>query len=346
MGVMTPELPPSDYSNFLTSIKNRVQQAQLKAVASVNEQLILLYWQIGRDILERQQQAGWGAKVIEKLSLDLHAAFAQMRGFSSRNLKYMRAFAEAYPDGQFVQTVSAQITWSHNTLILDKIKDPQERLWYIHQAAENGWSHSVLAFQIDMGLYQRQGKAITNFKATLPTIDSDLADNIFKDPYIFNFITTGEDENKERHLQSALVGHIRRFLLELGVGFTFVGSDYHLNVGGDDFYIDLLFYHIRLHCYVVIELKTGAFKPEHAGQLGFYMTAIDMQVMQSEDSPTIGLVLCKTKGSRTTVEYALRNMKGPIGVATYQTATALPDEYKDKLPSVEALEEKLREVND
>lgn len=343
---MAPELLPSDYSSFLISIKDRVQKAQLKAVLSVNRELILLYWHIGNSILERQQQAGWGAKVIEKLSLDLHAAFPQMRGFSSRNLKYMRTFAEAYPDGQIVQQLAAQLPWFHNCTLLDKVKDHEERVWYMQQTTKYGWSRNILEMQIESRLYHRQGKALTNFKATLPALDSDLANDVFKDPYIFNFITTGEDENKERHLQSALIGHIRRFLLELGVGFAFVGSDYHLKVGTDDFYIDLLFYHVRLRCYVVIELKAGAFKPEHVGQLGFYMTAIDKQVKQPEDNPTIGLVLCKTNSNKTTAEYALSNIKSPIGIATYQTAAALPDKYKDQLPSVEELEEKLREVSE
>jgi len=341
---MAHELLPSDYSSFLVSIKNRVQQAQLKAVLSVNRELILLYWQIGNAIWKRQQEQAWGAKVIEQLSLDLHAAFPQMRGFSARNLQYMRTFAEAYADLPIAQQAVAQIPWGHHSVLLDKLRDNEQRLWYMQQAIEYGWSRNILTMHIETRLYERKGKALTNFSSTLPDLQSDMAQDVFKDPYIFNFITTGEDENKERHIQSALVAHIRRFLLELGVGFTFVGSDYHLKVGTDDFYIDLLFYHIRLHCYIVIELKAGAFKPEHAGQLGFYMTAIDMQVKQPEDNPTIGLVLCKTNSNKTTAEYALKNMKGPIGIATYQTVAALPDEYKDQLPSVEELEEKLREV--
>src|SRR2546425_2006346 len=237
---MAEPLLPSDYPSFLSSIKEQVQQAQLKALVAVNRELILLYWHIGRDILERQEREGWGAKVIDKLSQDLHAEFPHMRGFSVRNLNYMRAFAEAYPDEQFVQTLSAQITWSHNTLLLDKVKDPHERLWYMQKAAELGWSHNILAIQIETQLYHRQGKALTNFKSALPALDSDLASEVLKDPYVFNFITT-DDDSKERHLQDALISHIQRFLLELGTGFNFVGSNYHVKVGDNDFYIDLLF---------------------------------------------------------------------------------------------------------
>ncbi len=339
---MAEPLLPSDYQSFLGSIKEQVQQAQLKALVAVNRELILLYWHIGRNILERQQKEGWGAKVIDKLSQDLHAEFPEMRGFSPRNLKYMRAFAEAYPDGQFVQTVSAQITWSHNTVILDKLKDHDERLWYMQKAAEHGWSHNILELQIKTNLYHRQGKALTNFKATLPALDSDLAEYLLKDPYVFDFITTNDD-NKERHLQSALLAHIRRFLLELGTGFSFVGSNYHITVGNNDFYIDLLFYHTHLRRYVVIELKSGVFKPEYVGQLSFYLTAVNRQVKHASDSPTIGLILCKGK-NKVTAEYALQGVSSPIGVATYQTNEELPEDLKNQLPDIKALEESLEEI--
>ncbi len=338
---MTEHLPTA-YPTFLQSIKTRVQQAQLKAVMAVNQELILLYWHIGKGILERQEKEGWGTKVIDRLSQDLHAAFPQMRGFSPRNLKYMRAFAQAYPDISFVQTVSAQITWSHNTALLDKVKDGQERTWYMQQAIEHGWSLTILEMHIETQLYHRHGKALTNFKNTLPALDSDLAQYALKDPYVFDFITTS-GENKERNLQDALIANIRRFLLELGVGFTFVGSNYHVVVGNEDFYIDLLFYHIRLRCYIVIELKAGSFKPEHAGKLNFYMTAIDKQVKEATDNRTIGILLCKTK-NKATAEYALSNIQSPMGVATYQTNEALPEDLRAKLPDIKELEEKLEEI--
>jgi predicted nuclease of restriction endonuclease-like (RecB) superfamily len=338
------DILPSDYQAFLRSIKTRVQQAQLRAVVAVNKELILLYWYIGKEILARQEKEGWGTQVIDRLSADLHAAFPQMKGFSIRNLKYMRSFAETYPKQQFVQEVLAQITWYHHITLIEKVKDEQERLWYIQQAIEHGWSRNVLLHHIDTRLFHRKGNAVTNFKTTLPALDSDLATDVLKDPYVFDFITTS-DENRERHLQQALLANIRHFLLELGVGFTFVGSNYHIVVGKEDFYIDLLFYHIRLHCYIVIELKAGNFKPEYVGKLNFYMTAIDRQVKEPEDKKTIGIILCKTK-NKVTAEYALSNIQNPMGVATYQTTEALPENLKDKLPDIKELEARLEEVKE
>jgi predicted nuclease of restriction endonuclease-like (RecB) superfamily len=339
---VTTERLPADYQAFLQSIKTRVQQAQLKAVVAVNTELIVLYWQIGKQILDRQEKEGWGTKVIDRLSADLHAAFPQMKGFSIRNLKYMRSFAETYPDQQFVQEVLAQITWYHHITLLEKVKDEQERVWYIQQAIEHGWSRNVLWHHIDTGLFHRKGKAVTNFPTTLPALTSDLATNILKDPYVFDFITAS-DEHKERHVQALLLANIRRFLLELGVGFTFVGSNYHIVVGGEDYYIDLLFYHIRLRCYIVIELKAGSFKPEYVGKLNFYMTAIDREVKTPEDNKTIGIILCKTK-NKVTAEYALANIHNPMGVATYRTTEALPEDLQDKLPDIKELEARLEEV--
>jgi predicted nuclease of restriction endonuclease-like (RecB) superfamily len=283
---VTRDILPADYQALLQSIKIRVQQAQLKAVVAVNTELIVLYWQIGKEILARQEKEGWGTKVIDRLSADLHAAFPQMKGFSPRNLKYMRAFAKAYPEESFVQQPAAQIPWFHHCALLDKIPAQDERLWYLQQTMEHGWSRNVLELQIETRLYQRKGKALTNFQTTLPSLDSDLATDMLKDPYVFDFITTS-DETKERNVQSHLVANIRRFLSELGVGFTFVGSNYHIVVGGEDYYIDLLFYHIRLRCFVVIELKAGSFRPEYVGKLNFYMTAIDRQVKTPEDHKTI-----------------------------------------------------------
>jgi predicted nuclease of restriction endonuclease-like (RecB) superfamily len=331
----------SDYQAFLRSIKTRVQQAQLRAVVAVNKELILLYWYIGKEILARQHKERWGTGVIERLSTDLHAAFPQMKGFSPRNLGYMKTFANTYPDETILQEVLAKITWYHHITLLEKVKDEQERLWYIQQAIEHGWSRNVLAHHIDTQLFHRRGNAVTNFKTTLPALDSDLATDVLKDPYVFDFITTS-DESKERHLQQALLANIRRFLLELGVGFTFVGSNYHIVVGNEEFYIDLLFYHIRLHCYVVIELKAGSFKPEYVGKLNFYMVAIDRQVKEPEDKKTIGIILCKTK-NKVTAEYALSNIQNPMGVATYQTSEALPEDLKDKLPDIKELEARLEE---
>lgn len=338
---MSKDILPSDYEAFLQSIKTQVQQAQLQALVAVNKELILLYWHIGRGILERQEKQGWGTRVIEQLSRDLHAAFSQIKGFSLRNLGYMKVFAKAYPDEQILQQVVAKLPWGHNIVLLEKVKDETERFWYIQKTIEHGWSRNVLVHQINTNLYQRQGKAITNFQSTLPALQSDLAHNIIKDPYVFDFITT-DDDTKERHLQSALLAHIQRFLLELGIGFTFVGSNYHMVVGDEDFYLDLLFYHLHLRCFVVIELKKGSFKSEHAGKMNFYLVVVDKQIKQPSDNPTIGIILCETK-SKVTAGYALTNISSPMGVATYNTAS-LPDELKDQLPDVKQLEASLQQV--
>jgi predicted nuclease of restriction endonuclease-like (RecB) superfamily len=342
---MTKDLLPTDYQAFLHSIKTRVQQAQLQAVLAVNEELILLYWHIGKDILARQQREGWGAGVIVRLSRDLHTAFPQMKGFSERNLGYMKLFAATYPDVAFLQQLATKIPWFHHCVLLNRVKDDQERRWYMHQIIEHGWSRSILETQIETGVFQRKGKAVTNFQTTLPALQSDLAQDALKDPYIFDFITSGE-ETKERNFQSALLSHIQQFLLELGVGFTFVGSNYHLLVGDQDFYLDLLFYHIRLRCFVVIELKTTEFKPEYAGKMNFYLSAVDEQVKHPTDQPTIGMILCRGKGDKIVAEYALRDIKKPMGVASYQFTTSLPAAMKDQLPTVEYLEERLQDMQE
>ncbi len=343
---MGKDLLPSDYHAFLATIKTRIQQAQLKAVVAVNTELILLYWQIGKAILARQQEQGWGTGVIEQLSKDLHAAFPQMKGFSLRNLGYMKVFAQTYPDESFLQQVAAKLPWFHHCVLLEKVKDEQERLWYIEHAIEYGWSRNILSIQIETRLYHRKGKALTNFTHTLPELDSDLAQDVLKDPYIFDFITTGSDDTKERNLQTALLSHIQRFLLELGVGFTFVGSNYHLVVGLQDFYLDLLFYHIRLRCFVVIELKAGDFKPEYAGKMNFYLTAVDEQIKQPADNPTIGIILCRGKGDKVVAEYALRDIRKPVGLASYQLTKSLPETLKDQLPDITELEAQLAEVKE
>ncbi|MEZ2240786.1 YhcG family protein [Microcoleus sp.] len=333
---------PEDYHDFLRELKGRILQAQVRAILSVNRELVLLYWQIGRDILNRQQQQGWGTKVIDNLATDLRTAFPEMKGFSPRNLKYMRSFAEAYPDEQFVQQVVAQIPWGHNLRILDAVKDPVEREWYIRQTIEQGWSRNVLVHQIETGLYRRQGKADTNFSRTLPNPQSELAQQLLKDPYNFDFISLSQ-ESQERELEKALIDRIRDFLLELGVGFAFVGSQYHLEVEGEDFYIDLLFYHLHLRCFVVIDLKVEAFKPEFSGKMSFYVSAVDDLLKHRDDMPTIGIILCKNKKQKI-VEYALRDLNKPIGVSTYQLREALPEQLQGSLPTVEQLEAELEAV--
>ena len=263
-----------------------------------------MYWRIGRQILTQQHEEGWGSKVIDRLSLDLMREFPEMKGLSSRNLKYMRAFYEAYSEETIVQQLAAQIPWFHNCVLLDKVKRPEERVWYIRQNISHGWSRSVLIHQIESGLYERQGRALVNFDRTLPAPQSELARQILKDPYNFDFLTLGK-EAQERDLEEALLSHLREFLLELGVGFAFVGSQYHLEVGDQDFYIDLLFYHLNLRCYVVIDLKISEFQPEFAGKMNFYLSAVDELLRHAEDGPSIGIVLCKEK-NRVIVEYALK----------------------------------------
>ena len=330
------------YEDLLAELKTRISNSQLRAAVAVNKELVLLYWQIGRDILHRQQQQGWGAKVITRLAADLQKAFPQMKGFSLRNLKYMRAFAEAYQDEQIVQQVVAQIPWGHNVRILDAIKDTTERLWYTQQTILHGWSRNVLVHQIESKLYQRQGQATTNFNTTLPQPQSELAQQLLKDPYQFDFLNLGEDF-LERDLERALINHIRDFLLELGVGFAFVGSQYHLEVGGEDFYIDLLFYHLRLRCFVVIDLKIEEFKPEFSGKMNFYVSAVDDLLRHPNDQPTIGLILCKSR-NKVIAEYSLRDMYKPIGVSTYQIKDTLPEPLHDNLPTIEQLETELNTV--
>ncbi|WP_276959760.1 PDDEXK nuclease domain-containing protein [Allomeiothermus silvanus] len=333
------ELLPQDYPAFLQSLKERIRQAQVRAALSVNRELVLLYWQIGREILNRQEQEGWGAKVIDRLAQDLRQAFPQMKGFSPRNLKYMRAFAQAYPEEAFVQQAAAQIPWFHNCLILDRLKDPAEREWYIRACIQHGWSRAILEAQIETGLYRRQGAALTNFARTLPAPQSELAQQVLKDPYNFDFLSL-HDEAVERDLERALLEHLQRFMLELGVGFAFVGSQYPLEVDGQDYYLDLLFYHLKLRCYVVVELKMTEFKPEYAGKMNFYLSAVDDLLRHPTDGPTLGLILCKSK-RRLTVEYALRDLSKPLGVSSFQLAEALPKELEAALPSVEQLEAEL-----
>jgi len=327
-----------NYIALLDGLKKHIRSAQIKAVLAVNRELILLYWQIGQEILERQQQQGWGSKVIERLAKDLKKEFPDMQGFSSRNLKYMRSFAEAWPDEQIVQQLVAQIPWGHNVRLLEQVKDPATRLWYVQQTIENGWSRNVLTLQIESGLFERQGGAITNFEQTLPSPQSDLMQQLIKDPYHLEFLPIGK-KFQERELENALVAHIRDFLMELGVGFAFVGSQYYLNIGGEDFYLDLLFYHLELRCFIIIDLKMGGFKAEYSGKMNLYVSAVDDLLRKEHDNPTIGIILCKSK-NKAIAEYALRNVNTPIAISTHK----LPQQLQESLPTAEQLEEQLEEA--
>lgn len=335
---MNSTLPtaPEGYADWLTQLKTEIAQRRQRAALAVNAELVWLYARLGRDILDRQRRLGWGAKVIDRLARDLKAAFPDMRGFSSRNLKYMAFFAEHCPDGQFGQQPAAQLPWFHIVTLLTKLAEPEDRAWYAAQAAQQGWSRATLEVNIRDRLLQRQGAAVSNFAARLPSPHSALAQETLKDPYLFDFLGLGNDAH-EREIESGLVRHITRFLLELGAGFAFVGRQYRLEVDGDEFFIDLLFYHTRLKCYVVVELKATAFKPEHAGQLNFYLAAVDAQLKAPDDKPTIGLLLCKQK-KRLVAEYALSGIEKPIGVAEYQLLRDLPEPLVRNLPSIEQIE--------
>jgi predicted nuclease of restriction endonuclease-like (RecB) superfamily len=330
---------PEGYVDWLSDLKNRIHTAQQRATLAVNRELVLLYWHIGRDILTRQAQQGWGAKVIERLAHDLRTAFPEMKGFSRANLMYMRAFAEAWPDAEIVQQAVGQLPWGHNLVLLTRLKNSQQRLAYAQGAVTHGWSRNVLNIHIETRLLERTGTAVTNFAASLPGPQSDLARESLKDPYRFDFLAL-TDKAQEREIENALVKHVTEFLLELGAGFAFVGRQVLLDVGGDEFFIDLLFYHLKLRCYVVIELKGGKFKPEHLGQLGFYLTAVDRQVKSEHDNPTIGLLLCKSK-NKIVAEYALGDKSQPMGIAEYKLLESLPAELQTSLPSIEQIEREL-----
>jgi predicted nuclease of restriction endonuclease-like (RecB) superfamily len=337
---MSDDIPTAQtYAALLSSIKARIQAAQVRAALAVNRELVLLYWGIGSEISRRQEAEGWGTKVIDNLGRDLRSSFPDMGGLSPRNLKYMKAFADAWPDELIVQQLVAQLPWGHNVRLLDKVNSVEERIWYANAAIENGWSRNVLVLQIEAGLHRRQGKAVTNFKRTLPDPQSDLAQQLLKDPYNFDFMMLSKDA-QERELESGLVGHIRQFLLELGVGFAFVGSQYPLEVGGEDFRIDLLFYHLKLRCYLVIDLKMTPFKPEYAGKMNFYLAAVDDMLRHPDDKPSIGLILCKTK-NRIIAEYALRNMAAPMGISQFTHLEDLPNQLKGTLPTIEEIEAEL-----
>jgi len=332
---------PADYVTTLADIKQRVSNQRLRVVTAANSALVELYWDIGRTILDRQLNAGWGAKIIDRLSADLRAAYPDMQGFSPRNLKYMRAFAAAWPDPSIVQAPLAQLTWYHNIALLERLDAADTRLWYARSAVLHGWSRNVLVLQIENHAHERQGKAVSTFARTLPPADSDMAEQIFKDPYIFDFLGTA-DPRREREVEQALVDQIQRFLLELGTGFAFVGRRVHLEVGDQDFYLDLLFYHLKLRCFVVIELKSVPFDPAFVGQLNLYLSATDDLLRHPDDKPTIGLLLCRSR-NQLVVEYALRDVDKPIGVAHWATRLVeiLPTDLEGSLPTIEQIEAEL-----
>ena len=334
-----PPVLPDDYTDWLKQLKSDIVRAQQRAALAVNAELVQLYWRIGRDILLRQEAQGWGAKVIDRLARDLKDSFPDMRGWSSSNLKYMRFFAQHCQDGKFGQQPADQLPWFHVVILLTKLDNPIDRNWYAAQVVQHGWSRTTLELHIKNRLHLRQGVAVSNFVKRLPSPDSALAHDTLKDPYLFDFLGLGNDAH-EREIESGLIRHITRFLLELGAGFAFVGRQFRLEVAGDEFFIDLLFYHTRLKCYVVIELKATAFKPEHAGQLNFYLAAVDAQVKADDDKPTIGLLLCKQQ-NRLVAEYALSGIEKPIGVAEYQLLRDLPEMLGRNLPSIAEIEAEL-----
>jgi len=332
---------PADYAAWLAEIKGRIHGERLRLVLASNSAMILLYWEIGQRILQKQAEQGYGTKVVDRLAADLRDAFPDMKGFSPRNLKYMRAFAAAWPERELVQQTAAQVPWFHNCLLLDRVQDAATRQWYIAAARREGWSRNILGLQIEGLAHLRHGKAQNNFLATLPPNDSDMAVQVFKDPYLFDFLGTNAPR-REAELERGLMEHIQKFLLELGQGFAFVGRQVHLEIGDDDFYLDLLFYHLKLRCYVVIELKARKFEPGDGAQLGMYMTAVDRLLAHPDDKPTLGLLLVREK-NRVLVEYALGGSTQPISVAEWETqlTRALPSELKGSLPSIEEIEAEL-----
>lgn len=336
------EMPPS-YGELLGALKRRIAAGRLRVVLTANAAMVQLYWELGRTILERQEAEGWGAKVIDRLSADLGEAFPDMQGLSPRNLLFMRSFAAAYPDEPIVKQLVSQLPWGHLVHLLQRVKDPDTRIWYVKACIDNGWSRNILDVQIATEAHRRQGRAVNNFALTMPPVDSDLATQVFKDPYLFDFLGTA-DPRREREVEQALVDHVQKFLLELGAGFAFVGRQVHLEFSSADYYLDLLFYHLKLRCYVVVELKAVPFQPEFVGKLNMYLSAVDDLLRHPDDKPTIGLLLCKGR-DRLVAEYALRGFAKPIGVADWkdQLTEKLPDELKTSLPTVEEIEAELNQ---
>ncbi len=356
----------SNYAGLLGQVKERIQTAQARAMFSVNAELIRLYWDIGKLLEERQIEEGYGTAVIPRLARDLHNELPEIKGFSERNIGRMIAFYRAYPQPaallpQAVAKVEKRkvlpqavakpnqapdlllwsIPWGHHAVILEKVPDLAHRLWYMSQTLKNGWSRNVLTLMVKSNAHARQGKAIGNFASVLPPAQSDLVIQTLKDPYVFDFLTLDEPFH-ERELETNLLKHLERFLIELGQGFAFVGRQYPIDVGGDDHRIDLLFYHLRLRCFVVIDLKIGAFEPEHAGKMNFYLGVVDDKLRHATDSPSIGLILCKDH-NRIIAEYALRDVSKPIGISKYELTRALPRGLQSSLPSIETIEAELGE---
>ncbi len=332
---------PADYADWLAGIKTRIHGERLRIVLASNAAMVLLYWEIGQSIIGKQTEQGYGTRVIDRLAADLRDAFPDMKGFSPRNLKYMRAFAAAWPNREVVQRIVAQLTWGQNITLLEKLATSEDRLWYADRTVEHGWSRNILAIQIETRARLRHGKAQNNFSATLPPEDSDMAAQIFKDPYLFDFLGT-DAPRREKQLEQGLIDHIQKFLLELGQGFAFVGRQVHLELGDEDFYLDLLFYHLKLRSYIVIELKARKFEPGDGAQLGMYMTAVDRLLAHPDDKPTLGLLLVRER-NRVLVEYALGGSTQPISVAEWETqlTRALPQELRDSLPTIEEIEAEL-----
>ncbi len=344
--VMFPVAPaaaesPASYAEVLAELKQRIHSERLRVVLASNAIMVLLYWDIGQRILSKQSSEGWGARVIDRLSADLREAFPEMKGFSPRNLKYMHSFAAAWPDRAIVQAPLAQLTWYHNLALLEKLADAPQRLWCARQTLVYGWSRNILALQIEAGSMQRQGMAPNNLAATLPPADSDMAVQVFKDPYLFDFLGT-DAPRREKELEQGLMDHLQKFLLELGQGFAFVGRQVHLELGGQDFYLDLLFYHLKLRRYVAIELKARPFAPGDGAQLGMYITAINRLLNHPDDKPALGLLLVRGKNEML-VEYALDGTTHPISVADWATqfTRSLPEELRGSLPSIEEIEREL-----
>ena len=337
----------SEYKEFITKIKEKARQAQIKASVRVNSTLLEFYWELGADIVEKQKIASWGSGFLKQMSDDLIREFPEVKGFSLSNIQYIRRWVLFYTkSGTTCATFKEEnsellfsVPWGHNRVIISKCNESKEALYYASQTLRYGWSRTILIHQIESRLYEREGKALTNFSHTLPPAQSDLANQVLKDPYNFDFLTMTKDF-KERELETALLENITKFLLELGSGFAFIGRQKHIQVGEHDFYIDLLFYHTQMHCYVVIELKTVDFQPEFAGKLNFYIKAVDMQIKSDRDEPTIGILLCKGK-DKTLVEYSLSDIHKPMGVSAYELTQVLPDELKSSLPSLEEIEAEL-----
>ena len=341
-----------EYKKFLVELKEKVKNSQLKAAIKVNYELLNLYWELGKKITEKQKEYSWGDSFISNLSNDLKKEFPDMKGFSVQNLKNIRYWYLFYaeyliglqPVSQLkkIENKIKSIPWGHNQRIMYKCKSVREAIFYDEKTIENGWSRTILEHQIDSKLYERLGSAISNFDSRLPKVQSELAKQTIKDPYNFDFLTL-RDKYDERELEDALVKQITSFLLELGTGFSYIGRQVHLKVGDSDFYIDLLFYHVKLHCYVVVELKTEKFKPDFAGQLNFYVTAVNRDLKSQEDNQTIGILICKDKDN-VVAEYSLANISQPIGISKYEISKLLEKEYKSSLPSIEEIEQSIKDI--